>query len=67
MNQDKTFKELLAQYEAQNAELEHVMSEFQKLAESGVELAIPQELLTAFDAACEVRTCGTIQLTALRA
>lgn len=67
MHTAKSFKELLAEYERQNEELDRVMGELKTLAESGVQLVIPQEFFEAFDAATDVRPRDALHLSAVRA
>jgi len=65
----KSFKELLEEYEAQNAQFDAVKKQLNELAEAGVNIAVPRGFLEAFDEACEVRATvqQTIPFTALRA
>jgi hypothetical protein len=63
---NKSFKELLEQFEKQNAELESAFDQLRGMP-TDIQFALPSEVLGQLEDACAVRTCGTVNLLALRA
>lgn len=63
---NKTFKELLEQFETQNAELETAFAQLREIP-ADTQFALPGEVLGQLEDACAVRTYGTVNLLAVRA
>jgi hypothetical protein len=63
---EKTFKELLEQFENQNAELEAAFDQLRAMP-ADMQFALSGDVLGQLEDACAPRTCGTVNLLALRA
>ena len=67
MNHEKTFKELLAQYEEQTAELESAFEQLRAMP-ADLHVELPKDFCSQLDEACAPQaTHGTVNLLALRA
>ncbi len=62
----KTFKELLEQFETQNAELETAFDQLRGMPVD-TQFVLPSDVLGQLEDTCAPRTYGTINLLALRA
>lgn len=63
---NKTFKELLEEYEAQNVELEAAFDQLRAMP-ADIQFALPSEVLGQLEDTCTVHAYGTVNLLAVRA